>query len=87
MVFKFSGTGQEEVYNGRRVEIQIRTRLQHSWATAVEALELFRRENLKGGEGSPNWLRLFKLMSAEFAVAENSPCKIEVSITVSRQKV
>src|SRR5690606_31823478 len=27
--------------DGRRVELQIRTRLQHSWATAVEAVGLF----------------------------------------------
>jgi hypothetical protein len=30
-------------------------------------------ENMKAGEGSPEWLRLFALMSAEFAVAEKCP--------------
>ena len=70
MVFKFQGAGDEEVYNNRRVELQIRTRLQHSWATAVEAVGLFRREDMKAGQGNPDWLRLFKLMSAEFSVAE-----------------
>jgi hypothetical protein len=28
---------------------------------------------MKGGEGSPEWLRLFALMSAEFALAERCP--------------
>jgi len=70
MIFRFQGVGDEAVFNERRIEIQIRTRLQHSWATAVEAVGLFRRENMKAGEGSPEWLRLFLLMSAEFAIAE-----------------
>jgi hypothetical protein len=74
MVYKFRGSGDDEVYNGRRVEVQVRTQLQHSWATAVEAVGLFRREDLKAGRGDPDWLRLFKLMSAEFAVEEN--CEI-----------
>lgn len=68
--FEFRGVGDRKVYNGRRVEVQIRTDLQHSWATAVEAIGLFRGEELKSGKGSPEWLRLFALMSAEFAEAE-----------------
>ena len=70
MVFKFRGRGDEEVYNDRRVEIQIRTRLQHSWATAVEAVGLFRGEDMKAGQGSPEWRTLFRLMSAEFMLSE-----------------
>jgi hypothetical protein len=71
MIFKFKGIDVEEVFNGRKVELQIRTRLQHTWATAVEAVGTFRRENLKAGKGDSNWLRLFELMSAEFAIAED----------------
>lgn len=57
----------------RFVELQLRTRLQHAWATAVEAVGLVRNEDLKGGAGDPRWLRLFTLMSAEFAVREGLP--------------
>jgi hypothetical protein len=71
MVFKFRGTGDEAVFDGRRIEIQIRSELQHSWATAVEAVGLFRREDLKAGQGNPDWLRLFVIMSEVFAVEEN----------------
>lgn len=71
--FKFRGKGSLSIHDGRRIEVQIRTRLQHSWATAVEAVGLFRGEDLKGNHGNEQWLRLFKLMSAEFAVAENCP--------------
>jgi len=68
--YEYRGTGDRRIFNGRRVEVQIRTDLQHSWATAVEAVGLFRGEELKSGKGSAEWLRLFALMSAEFAEAE-----------------
>lgn len=73
LIFCFRGRGDAKIYNDRRIEIQIRTRMQHSWATAVEAVGLFRGEDLKGNKGNADWLRLFKLMSAEFAVAESCP--------------
>jgi hypothetical protein len=84
MVLKFCGTGDEAVYQGRRVEVQVRTQLQHSWATAVEAVGLYRREDLKAGKGNPDWLRLFRLMSEEFALeegcaSESSHRRLEIS--------
>jgi hypothetical protein len=68
--FGYKGRGDSVVHDQRRIEIQIRTTLQHSWATAVEAVGLFRGEDLKSGRGSAEWLRLFQLISAEFAEAE-----------------
>lgn len=70
MVFKFRGDRDEAVYDTRRVEVQIRTGLQHSWATAVESVGLFRGEDFKAGQGSRDWLRLFELTSQDFAVEE-----------------
>ena len=69
-VFLFNCNGERRAFNGRRVEVQIRTRLQHAWATAVEAVGLFRGEDMKAGHGNLDWLRLFQLMSAEFAYTE-----------------
>jgi hypothetical protein len=69
----FCGKHAYAACNGRRIEIQIRTPLQHSWATAVEAIGSYRSENLKGGQGNKGWLRFFKLMSAEFSEAEGCP--------------
>lgn len=71
LIFKFNGRGESTVHSGRRIEVQVRTRLQHSWATAVEAVGLFRGEDLKGNVGDSDWLRLFRLMSAEFSWVEN----------------
>lgn len=58
-------------FDGLRIEVQVRTRLQHSWATAVEAVGLYRGEELKNQKGNGDWLRLFALMSAEFAEVED----------------
>ncbi|WP_051129067.1 RelA/SpoT domain-containing protein [Brucella anthropi] len=63
----------EASYDGRKVEIQIRTKLQHAWSTAVEAVGLVLKEELKSGEGSGDWLRFFALMSSEFAIEEGCP--------------
>jgi ppGpp synthetase/RelA/SpoT-type nucleotidyltranferase len=71
IIFNFDDGGEPDAFKGRRVELQIRTRLQHSWATPVEAVGVYRGEELKQGEGDANWLRLFQLMSLEFAHAEN----------------
>lgn len=73
LMFNYVGRGERRIYTGKRIEVQIRTRLQHSWATAVESVGLFRGEYLKGSMGSEKWLRLFKLMSAEFALFEDCP--------------
>lgn len=73
LIFRFCGKGEVAPFDGRRIELQIRTRLQHSWATAVEAIGLFRKEDLKSGVGSAEWLRLFELMSTEFAATEKCP--------------
>lgn len=70
LIYRFAGDGETEVFNGRRIEIQIRTRLQHTWATAVESVGTLRGEDLKAGKGDADWLRLFELMSGELAQAE-----------------
>ncbi len=73
LMFNYRGRGERRIFDDRRIEVQIRTRLQHAWATAVESVGLFRGEYLKGSLGSQPWLRLFKLMSAEFAMFEGCP--------------
>tara|TARA_R100001086_G_scaffold206006_1_gene121813 strand:+ start:1302 stop:2432 length:1131 start_codon:yes stop_codon:yes gene_type:complete len=71
LVFAFCPrNAEEEPFRGRLIELQIRSRLQHCWATAVEAVGMYRNENMKAGLGDASWLRLFELMSLEFALSE-----------------
>jgi hypothetical protein len=62
-----------EKYNGLRIEVQIRSRLQHAWATAVETVGLFTQQALKASRGTEDWLRFFALMSSELARQEGTP--------------
>ena len=77
---------EEEPFRGRRIEVQLRSRIQHSWATAVEAIGLNRGEDLKASEGDADWLRFFQLISAEFADFEGTsavPYSLEKSARVA----
>ena len=62
-----------DTYNGLKVEIQIRSTLQHNWATAVETVGAFTRQALKSSVGARDWLRFFTLMGSEIAFQEKAP--------------
>jgi hypothetical protein len=64
-------------YDGLFIEIQLRTRLQHLWATAVETAGFFTRERLKSSQGKERYLEFFRLVSALFAIEEGQPPNIE----------
>ncbi len=70
--YKSDKPGKRE-FNGLRVEVQIRSKLQHLWATAVETAGFFTRQAIKSSEGSPDWNGFFKLVSSAFAKIEKSP--------------
>ena len=72
LVLKFAGTGDEEAYSRQSVEVQLRTRLQHVWSTAVEAVGLAQGVGYKAGEGPEAWRRLFVLMSGAIAEREGA---------------
>jgi len=71
--YKYKGMGEKSSYNGLKIEIQLRTNLQHIWATAVETAGTFLKQALKSNIGHESWLRFFSLMSSVFAIRENSP--------------
>ena len=60
-------------YNGLKIEVQIRSILQHAWATAVETVDTFTQQSLKTNQGSDDWKRFFTLMGSAMALIEKSP--------------
>lgn len=63
---------RSEIFNGLKLEIQLRTNLQHTWATAVETVGAFTGQALKSSRGTKSWLRFFALMSTEMAWKEGN---------------
>lgn len=60
-------------WNDLRIEVQIRSRLQHAWATAVETVGLFTDQALKSSIGDFDWLRFFAVMSSIIGINEGRP--------------
>ena len=59
--------------DGLLVEVQLRTRLQHLWSTAVETAGFFFRESFKSSQGNARHLEFFQMVSALFALEEEQP--------------
>ena len=67
-----------------RVELQIRSVIQHTWATAVEAASFLTGDDLKASEGDAKWLRFFVLMSNWMSMMEQSPLVPDVHVDLER---
>lgn len=55
------------------LEIQLRSQLQHIWATGVEVFGTLKNSSFKSGQGSRKWLDFFSILSSVFAIKENRP--------------
>ena len=74
LVYRYNSKHEQRArYNGLRIEIQIRSALQHSWATAVEVIDTITHQTLKSDIGGADWKRFFALMGSVFALEEGRP--------------
>jgi ppGpp synthetase/RelA/SpoT-type nucleotidyltranferase len=69
LIYKYV-SDRSETYNGLKIEVQIRSQLQHAWATAVETVGTFIQQALKSSQGEDEWLRFFCLMGSAIALRE-----------------
>ncbi len=72
LVYKYENKLASE-FNGLSIELQIRTTLQHTWATAVETMGTYLGQALKSGEGEKKWRDFFALASSAFTYIEKTP--------------
>lgn len=71
LIYRYKNKKKPE-YDNLFLEIQIRTKLQHVWATAVETMGTFLGQALKSRQGDQEWLDFFAIASSAFAYMENS---------------
>lgn len=67
LIGQFKGEDKEL----RSIEVQLRTNLQHDWATALEIVDLFTGQKLKSNQGEISWMNFFKSVSEQFAIMES----------------
>jgi hypothetical protein len=69
LIYKYKGK-KDSLFDGHLIEVQIRSSIQHAWATSVEIAGTFLGSQLKAGYGTPDWLRFFSIVSILFSNVE-----------------
>ena len=73
LIYRYKSDKNKKMYNELLVEVQIRSKIQHIWATAVETVGFFTGQAIKSNEGQKEWVDFFRLVSSAFARLENCP--------------
>ena len=55
----------------KKIEIQLRTYIQHYWATALEIIDLFTGQALKSNQGEYKWTYFFSHVSEQFSIMDS----------------
>lgn len=72
LVYRYNTARSDEAkkYQGLLIEVQIRTREQHIWSTAVETMSTILKQPFKTRGGDKDWEDFFALMSSAIAIVE-----------------
>ena len=74
LVYKYKASSEaQSQYDGLMVEMQLRTELQHIWATGVETMGVVVGQDLKSSRGNSDYLEFFVALSAAFSCIEGTP--------------
>jgi ppGpp synthetase/RelA/SpoT-type nucleotidyltranferase len=80
LIYKYTGESQGGAFKGLTIEVQIRSRLQHAWATALETIDAFTGQGLKAHlrtgtdqQLKERWERFFLLVSILMAGHGTAP--------------
>ena len=71
LIFKYRSAKVDD-FNNLTIEVQLRTKTQHAWATAVETMDIYLGQSLKLGKGERKWKKFFKYTSMAFSILERS---------------
>lgn len=72
LIYRYVSDKNKKAYNDLKIEMQLRSKYQHAWATAVETVGMFSGQALKSSLGSDDWKRFFALMGSAIAMREQS---------------
>jgi Region found in RelA / SpoT proteins len=68
VIYKYNASKVE--YRDYFIEVQLRSKIQHAWATAVEIVDTYTKQALKSNQGDADWRKFFVYASSEFAKLE-----------------
>lgn len=73
LIYEYQGRSQDGAFCGLKLEVQIRSVLQHAWATALETIDTFTYQAVKSRLGNDLWKRFFALTATAIALGEKRP--------------
>jgi len=85
LIYRYQAKMHTE-FNSHLIEIQLRTKLQHAWATSVEILGTYLNQPLKSSQGNQEVLNLLKKVSLLFSCAEDNKQSLTISAMENLRK-